>query len=643
MNKTTKRVVPFFLLTTGLANIAIYCSAGNSLYGLLFNSDALYLPTLFSDVLSKGGNITDWFLTPAPYFIPDYITFFPAYLISNEPYIQILAFALIQVVFTFFAIWLIAKAMHVNNAFIAALAVSVLLIWLALEGGSPFPFLLVSAHHYGTFIASIVFIALWHLYKEQQSSRTRYFILSLLSALSFLLTLSDSLFIVWVITPLVATVALFSLVDRNYSLASKLPLLLILAFSLAGFFLYDSIVANPTRYVIDLGVGQISSNLTVIYGVVYNAVQTPIFGFLLLLYLMTVVYALFTLTRDATADRNLSWISIFSLLSIIPMVSVEALVTNQLVATRYFIPSFSWPIIVVILFLGRFLRRSFPVIVVMFSALLLISLSASAYTLIKENGVATNYYPSEIACIDRVLKTADVISGIAGYWDAKHIQAFSRQNITIAQYWGSLNEKRWITTKDYFKTNYGFAIVSNDPNAAYNIPSELLVRINGSPKRIAKCGDESIYVYGKSNLRVRKVVNIGDSYTWRACELPTRIGLPIPGCSMRKEDVSESGYVTFGPYAQLPVGKYVFDISYSSASENTDIIGTWDVALALPDKAEIKILNKRDLLGTNGAIEEIKGQFDVTPKQDMKRFEIRTFARKNTHLEVHYIRVTRVE
>ncbi len=72
--KNQEHIIAFVLLILSLDNIIVFYLGGHSFRGYLVeNSDLLYLPTLFSDLISKRGRISDWFLTPAPYFFPDYL------------------------------------------------------------------------------------------------------------------------------------------------------------------------------------------------------------------------------------------------------------------------------------------------------------------------------------------------------------------------------------------------------------------------------------------------------------------------------------------------------------------------------------------------------------------------------------------
>ena len=141
MNKS-KNIFLFFLLTLSLANIFSSYISGSPIQSHLFNSDALYLPTLFSDIFQNNGRIKDWLLTPAPYFFPDYPAFMLAYLIGSTPYSQIILFALIQTTLTFFAIWFVASVTTKVNSFLAATTGLVVLVSLALSAGEPFVLIL---------------------------------------------------------------------------------------------------------------------------------------------------------------------------------------------------------------------------------------------------------------------------------------------------------------------------------------------------------------------------------------------------------------------------------------------------------------------------------------------------------------------
>jgi len=641
MNKS-KNIFFLLLLALSLANIVAQYISGSSIQSHLFNSDALYLPTLFADILSNNGQINEWFLTPAPYFFPDYPMFLLAYLAGPTPYSQIIAFALIQTALTFFAIWLIARVTTNVNSFITASTALVILIWLALSAGEPFALILNSAYHYGAFLSSILLLALWIKFSNEEKIKRKIKFLFLIAIIAYATTLSDNLFLLQFVAPLIATQALISMAERDFAFKNKIPLVILAICSLLGSISYKWVVENQTRYPTNIGIDKLSSNLKDIYELLQSAtIGNPAFGFIFLLYVGIVLHSLTKIIRGEKESTKLYWLAIFSFLSLCATLGAVSLVTNLPITSRYLIPALSWPVIVVLIFLSYRLRDRFFYLAIAITLLTLASMRWSSHHSIISNGINKQYYPEEISCIDNALEKENLHNGIAQYWDAKYLQNFSRLNLNVAQHFDNLGEMHWITSKKYFKQAYDFAIISENAAPPYKISSEALTRINGTPKLVETCGRKLVFMYGKDKMRVRKIVAVGDSYTWKACELPTRIGEKTADCEMKKNDSTQSGYLTFGPYEQLQTGQYTFEIAYSSAASKGKTAGDWDVVLALPKEA--KVLNNGLITGTEGATEKVVGIFALDSGQDLEKIEIRTLARPNVDLKVIYLRVDRVQ
>jgi hypothetical protein len=79
-----------------MACLAVFYFTGHDLRIGLLHVDALYLPTLFDDLLHQGGALSDWYLTPAPYFFPDFPLYLAAWWLEPDAYRQIAAFAALQ-------------------------------------------------------------------------------------------------------------------------------------------------------------------------------------------------------------------------------------------------------------------------------------------------------------------------------------------------------------------------------------------------------------------------------------------------------------------------------------------------------------------------------------------------------------------
>jgi hypothetical protein len=208
-------VITVGLLLATIANVVVCYLAGHSFRAYVIeNSDLLYLPALFSDVFGKGGRLSDWFLTPAPYFFPDYLLYFLAYVLGVGTYIRIAIFAVVQIGATLCVMWLLTRRLSPSHAFVAAVTITIALVWLALRASEPFVILLASASHYGTFLSSILFAALWIQYESSSASREKRLLLVAICILVFLATLSDNLFVVQADLPFAATV-IATLVTRR--------------------------------------------------------------------------------------------------------------------------------------------------------------------------------------------------------------------------------------------------------------------------------------------------------------------------------------------------------------------------------------------------------------------------------------------
>lgn len=173
---------------------------------LIENSDLLYLPALFSDVMSKGGHLSDWYLTPAPYFFPDYLTYFVAYISGSTTYARIVLFSIAQTIVTLGVLWFLARGVSRFNAFICAVATTLVFVWLALNAGEPFVILLASASHFGAFVSSLLLVALLIHHQTATSVVRRRIVLGAMCIVAFAATLSDNLFVVSATLPLVVTV-----------------------------------------------------------------------------------------------------------------------------------------------------------------------------------------------------------------------------------------------------------------------------------------------------------------------------------------------------------------------------------------------------------------------------------------------------
>ncbi len=640
---TNKTVLPLILLAVAIAGVILTYEAGHPFHSYLFNSDALYLPVLFQDIFERGGHFSDWFLTPAPYFFPDYLLYLAGYLATESIEAQVLAFALLQIMCTTVALYCIAKAVENPHPASASIIISIFLIWLSVNAKEPFVELLTSAFHFGAFLSSLILVALWlGLAKDQKTRSARLAPAMGMCAVAFLTTLSDNLFLVHTIAPFfVASIVL----QRAGRLQKRLALpIAVLGAAILGSLAYRHIVRHNTRVSAEVGLTKLAPNAHDLLHLAEGLFrQHPLVGALFFIHLALSAAAFAACARKKEFMRlpqPLLLLLAFSFLSQGSLITVLLCMTNIPIAPRYLITVLIWPLIVSMFTASRLLgRRSYWIGIAscLIPASLLLTEGMNSY----KAKVGDPFYSDQLACIDKAVAARSLQNGIAQYWDAKYLQSFSRSKITLAQHAPDLGEVKWITSEKFFRDRYDFAIVSKNSATTGQLSERSITAINGEPAEVLECGNYKLLAYGKNKLRLKKIVNPGDAYLWEACTLPTQIGVPTQTCAMEKSDTRKKGFIAYGPYEALPEGKYKFEIKYISSAPASGVIGEWDVLLQLPNTTSRIKADK--MSGTAGQPRTIMGNFDVSKDQHMAQVEVRVFSDSNSAIQLDSILLTRQE
>ena len=631
------------MILVGVANMALRYWSDPFLGHLLFNADALYLPTLVSDLLSAGGRLDDWYLTPSPYFFPDFALYLMAHLLAPGPFDRILLFSILQFVCLFWAVDFLMRRLRAGNAPLTAACIAVTLLWMALNNQEPFKFLLTSAHHYGAFVSGILLIGLW-LGEDESRGFCKGRTLPLSILLVFAASLSDSLFIIEGVAPLVGAVLMAQISARRISPASLVYPGLMLLSVVLGLLSYRVLLHHDTHYPYLINLRVLHRNLVDVFSFFSHSVKSnpPLWG-LLPIYFAICGFATYRWLWRKSLEPTLL-VALFSLISLLASVLVICAQEFTPPTGRYLIPAFSWMVIVAVMAWSAYARRCSNLLLTVISLSFLLSLSINSYQAIQSHGLAFSYYPDHLKCMDEFLQPYGEMRGVAPYWDAKPAQNFSRLKPTIAQYTdqgGRLEEYRWITSSRYFGSPYDFAIISEKYGPPHRVSGETVIRSGGSPDLKIDCGDQSIYLYKAQGLRISSSLKIGENLSWKACDLPTVVGVRDDQCHRRKGDQHpEAGFVTQGPDVPLPLGEYHFEIAVSSPQEKEEVIGDWDVLNRVSDRATQ--LSKGPILGTGNQPGIIQGTFRIHEKSPENKVEVRTWARENASLEVSFIRLTRV-
>lgn len=499
------------LPSLGLASFAIVCIAvfyltGHELRIGMLHADALYLPTLFKDMLHDGGHVKDWYLTPAPYFFPDFAIYLLGYGLGTDNYAQVLLFAVLQCGLLLYGLQALARQIVPATALPCATLGLVLLIGLALTNQEPFVFLLSNASHFGAFVSAVLCMAAWLRFEGTGAPRALW----MACILAFLTTLSDSLFLLQTVLPLTCVGVARTLLERDYFAGRRLRLALpwmVLGAAILGYLAYGLVVTNPMRFGAQMDLRHIAAKLQDLDAIALHLWNVlPLVALCWIALLGLAAACAVRLVRRRTPPfglgRPLAWLLVFWLLSSAGALTLSLLVTNVVISIRYFIPLACWPVLLAPLVAAHMLRERAAVFVLTATLACCIAIGMATALQWRAHALELVHYGDGADCIDRTLAARGLRHGIAQYWDAKTVQSFSHLGITLAQYNDQLDEIPWITSKRYFRPAYDFAVIGPPWPSPNNIPADKLEAINGKPAAQVVCGSYTLLLYGRDGMRV---------------------------------------------------------------------------------------------------------------------------------------------
>ncbi|WP_039948827.1 hypothetical protein [Leptospira fainei] len=152
---------------------------------IYWNPDALYLPTLLTDILHNGGSLRGWSLASSPYIFPDLPLVFLLSVLTKQPFWALVSFSILQASFFVWALGRFLRTLEPQVPAKYSYSFSLLTASFLLLVSEKFPILylfLLPAMHTSAFLAT-----LWawpYLYNERTP---RFFFFPILS----LLVMSD--------------------------------------------------------------------------------------------------------------------------------------------------------------------------------------------------------------------------------------------------------------------------------------------------------------------------------------------------------------------------------------------------------------------------------------------------------------------
>jgi hypothetical protein len=235
------------VLVAVVAAVVVNYMAGGPIGSFAFDTDALNIPTLVSDLVGHHGSLQHWYLSPAPYLFPDALLFLPAHFLGPDTYRRTAAYMAVHLLALWLALrWTAARAGHDHAARFAGASVAVL-AWLGTRNTAPFNQLLVPGFHGGAFIASVVLVGLCIAPVRKDSARSLAARIAAIACLSAAAALSDSIVMVQTVAPLALLLLVLALRGDGNRVHRLTACVTVLVSAIAGHLAYGPLIALHTR------------------------------------------------------------------------------------------------------------------------------------------------------------------------------------------------------------------------------------------------------------------------------------------------------------------------------------------------------------------------------------------------------------
>ncbi len=423
---------------------------------LFFNSDTLYLPSIYLDLFVHGSGLKGWHLNSSPNFFPDMIAYMGMMAILKKTALTSFVFSIVQFLSVMFLMYHAFKSWSpATSREVHILLGTVLLLFLAgpVTGEDPLIIfqLLVPSYHCGFFINSLLAMIVARNYLSTGKTGA----LLITGLLSILASLSDRLFLIAFTFPLLVLMALVIIRDhreyRNYKL-----LAVTLAGSFLGMWFFGKLYNGSLLHFIAtdwkmFNFSNIVPSFHHLTGYLVSIIRDePVQRWMIILMLAFMLSAPFYLLwylgafirKRMEEKETCSYMLIFFLWIQVVGVLLTPVINGNFLGPahiRYSFPALLLgpvgALYLISIHLEKFgqFRVTTHIMAHLLPAvlLLLIIVTGTKHHTLKSIGVYVNYYPEESEILDSLKEKHNLTYGIASYWHAKHATIFSRKGIRV--------------------------------------------------------------------------------------------------------------------------------------------------------------------------------------------------------------------
>ncbi len=433
--------------------LSIYAQSNG--FKLFVNSDTLYLPSIYLDLFVHGTGFKGWRLNISPNFFPDMITYLGMMSILKDTALTSFVYSILQfsagMVLLYYMIKSWAPDTSVEMHILLGLFMLLLLVG-PIGGEDPLIVyqLLVASFHGGFFINTLLAMIVAMNYFK--TGRISWLVLT--GVISILATLSDRLFLISFVFPMVILTLLSVL--RNYREYRYSILLGVTVLSAAlGMFILQALTWGSNLYIISAGsktynFSNIGPSFQALVEYFRSLLGEPVQRWIIIMTVLFLLVAPIYLLRHLVSfirDRlNLEKKQHFMLLLFLWASSMAMLFTPVINGSflgsahiRFCYPGVllsSLGALFMLLIHLKHARRFLPATRVIsligsLAIVVLIIVGGIRHQALKGIRAYLDFYPVSSQSLDQLKESHGLTYGIANYWHAKQATIYSRNDIRL--------------------------------------------------------------------------------------------------------------------------------------------------------------------------------------------------------------------
>jgi len=510
----------FSILLSLLMILKVFSGLNEQQIYVYFNSDTLYLPSIFRDLFVDHSGFSGWHLNGAPNFFPDMLLYFIINTVFFNFRVAMIIFSILQYGILLILIRRLFRTIFpgIREEELAAGNLIMLVFFLVTlyPGDFVFTFYLLSiSYHMGAFLmALLAMVFTFRFLKSGHRSDLFFLFLTGLSGV-----INDKLFIAMYVLPALSLILFLPSV--NYRKRIILVLSNTLLVVLLGTIIYNGIRHSGTIHIISLSWKflnfanipvsfhtMIHQHLTYIKSLDFRSLTVilSILSFLVTTWFAVIYFVRFY--RNKNVDVRDLFTAIYLVFSAFFWIIVLAtpVINGSYVGyaiLRYniyafYLSLFNLSVILMLIRRNMKLRHTGWIISGSLTLLLILPL-AVRHSGISSGGLKNlvHYYPAMVRKMDTLSSREDLHYGVASYWNAKYITMFSQTGLRVYTVYEDLNPWYHVMNENWYhrggKGKYGnpaFTFVYMEALDSARVAQKL-----GNPLKVIPFRESSVHVY----------------------------------------------------------------------------------------------------------------------------------------------------